>query len=116
MKKEDKKEWEIEEAKNTFLWIKNYIFTIELLMFLALGFNLKYFIGFSRFDLVIASLLLIFALSIFLSYFLYIAIFFRGQILETDIQISFDYAYRPILYISSTTTTIILLFFELLYI
>ncbi|MBU79621.1 MAG: hypothetical protein CMD29_05815 [Flavobacteriales bacterium] len=109
MKKENQKEWEIEEVENTFLWIKNYIFTIEALMIMALGFNLKYFISFSSFDLVIASILVISALSIFLTYFLYIAIVFRGQILETDLQISFDYAYKPILYISSIVFTFILM-------
>ena len=109
MKKEDYKEWEAEEAENTFLWIKNYIFTIEALMLLALGFNLKYFISDSNFDLIIASILVISALSIFLFYFLYLAIVFRGQIMETDLVIDFDYSYRPILYISSIVFTFILM-------
>ncbi len=107
--KKDYKEWQGKEAENTFLWIKNYIFTIDILMLSALGFDLKYFFSSSILDLVIASILMIASLSIFLSYFIYLAIFFRGQILETDLQISFDYAYKPILYISSSIFTFILL-------
>ena len=109
MKKEDYKEWEVEEAENTFLWIKNYIFTIEALMLLALGFDLKYFISNSSFDLFIASILVISALSIFLFYFLYLAIVFRGQIIETDLAIVLDFVYKPILYISSIVFTFILM-------
>lgn len=107
--KKDYKEWQGKEAENTFLWIKNYIFTIDILMLLALGFDLKYFVSSSILDLIIASILMIASLSIFLSYFIYLAIVFRGQILETDLQISFDYAYKPILYISSSIFTFILL-------
>ena len=112
MKKEDYKEYKPEEAENTFLWIKDYIFTIEALMLLALGFDLKYFISNSSFDLFIASILVISALSIFLFYFLYLAIVFRGQIIETDLAIDLDYTYRPILYLFSILITFVLINFS----
>lgn len=112
MKKEEYREYKPEEAESTFLWIRDYIFTIEVLMLLALGFDLKYFISNSSFDLIIASILVISALSIFLFYFLYLAIVFRGQIMETDLVIDFNYTYRPILYLFSILITFVLINFS----
>ena len=113
MKRKDQKEWEVEEAENTFLWIKNYIFSIEIILLIAMGLNLKYFFSNSSYDLIIAAMLVVSALSIFLFYFLYLAIVFRGQILETDLQISFDYSYKPIFYISTTVLTFVLMIVNL---
>ena len=72
--KKNHKEWREREAENPFLWIKNYFFTIEILMLLSLGFNLKYIVSGSIVDLVIVSVLLIVLLSIFLSHFIYMLI------------------------------------------
>ncbi len=109
MKKEKRKEWEVNEAENTFLWIKDYMYTIKGLTLLSLVFNLKYIFSRSNFDLIIASISIISSLTIFLSYFLYLAVMFRGGILETDLEISFDYAYKPIFYIFSILFTFILI-------